>query len=88
MVGHAALDTGPLGPLFVYLFILVLALHRCLSQHTEKWTLTLTEEMDKWLGVLVRHQADKVREPHRKGHSAEATNTGSIVFLIFSAKNS
>eukprot|EP00903_Cladosiphon_okamuranus_P006045 g5962.t1 len=30
--------------------------------HTEKWTLELTAEMDKWLGVLVRHQADKVLE--------------------------
>ncbi|CAM9855428.1 unnamed protein product, partial [Ectocarpus sp. 8 AP-2014] len=30
--------------------------------HTEAWTLELTTEMDKWLGVLVRHQADKVLE--------------------------
>ena len=32
------------------------------NQHTESWTLRLTSEMDQWLGVLVRHQADKVRE--------------------------
>lgn len=30
------------------------------SQHTEKWILKLTAEMDQWLEVLVRHQADKV----------------------------
>lgn len=38
----------------------VLPLGCLLFQHTEKWTLELTAEMDKWLGVLVRHQADKV----------------------------
>ncbi|CAM9314341.1 unnamed protein product [Pylaiella littoralis] len=30
--------------------------------HTEERTLELTAEMDKWLGVLVRNQADKVLE--------------------------
>lgn len=37
------------------------------AQHTEKWTLELTAEMDKWLGVLVRHQADKVRRIQSDG---------------------
>ncbi|CAM9239277.1 unnamed protein product [Ascophyllum nodosum] len=30
--------------------------------HTETWTRKLTGDMDEWLGVLVRHQADKVLE--------------------------
>ena len=30
------------------------------NQHTESWRSRLTAEMDRWLGVLVRHQADKV----------------------------